>query len=269
MQPLLSVDLRVDYTAKPGVLRDLRFEILPGEIVGLAGQSGSGKSTLALAIMRLLPDSRASIEGFVRLRGRDLLPLSEREMRRIRGRDISMALQAAASALNPYLRIETQLREAWRAHDSASWKVGRERALETLAAMDLRCDAAFLRRYPGQISIGQAQRVVIAMALLHRPALLIADEPTSALDLIAQAELLAMLKRVNREFGTAMLYISHDLATVGSICSRVCVLNAGSIVESGTPADVFGRPRAEFTQNLLDAYRAVNSDTAALITEVS
>ena len=261
MEPLLSVDLRVDYTGKPGVLRDLRFEIMPGEVVGFAGQSGSGKSTLALSIMRLLPARSSSVSGHVHFRGRDLLSLSQRDMRRIRGREIGMALQAAASALNPHLRIETQMKEAWHAHESSSWKVGRERALETLAAMDLRCDRSFLRRYPREISIGQAQRVVLAMALIHRPALLIADEPTSALDLIAQAELLGLLKRINKEFGTAILYISHDLATVASICSRLCILNGGVIVESGSPQEVFRQPRTEFTQDLLAAFRALNSDT--------
>lgn len=256
MLPLLSVDLNVDYPSMPGVLRDLRFQIEPGEVVGFAGQSGSGKSTLALSIMRLLP---ASITGRVLFRGQDLLTLSEREMRSIRGREIGMALQASASALNPYLRLETHLKEAWHAHQKSSWTVGRERALESLAAMDLKCDASFLRRYPREISIGQAQRVVLAMALLHRPPLLIADEPTSALDLIAQAELLGLLKKINRDFGTAMLYISHDLATVGSLCSRLCVLHAGAVAETGSPADVFNRPQTRFTQDLLNAYRVVNS----------
>ena len=253
MQPLLSVRIDVDYAGKLGVLRDVQFDIAPGEILGLAGQSGSGKSTLALSIMRLLPARRSEIRGKIQFLGRNLLSLSEREMRAIRGRDIGMALQAAASALNPSLRLETQLKEAWKSHASTPWPVGLARALEILAAMDLHCDVAFLRRYPGEISIGQAQRVILAMALLHRPELLIADEPTSALDLIAQAELLRLLRKVNAEYGTAMLYISHDLASVASVCHRLCVMNAGSIVEAGPPVEVFQHPRSESTRGLLAA----------------
>jgi ABC-type glutathione transport system ATPase component len=256
-KPLLSVHLRVDYPQRPGVLNDLRLEIEEGEIVGLAGQSGSGKSTLGLTIMRLLP-ARAVVRGYVRFRGQDLLACPASAMRRVRGKQIGMALQAASSALNPYLRLETQLREVWRAHETSSWTDGRERAIETLAAMDLHCDSAFLRRYPREISVGQAQRVVLAMALLHRPALLIADEPTSALDVIAQTELLRLLKRVNREFGTAMLYISHDLGTVSYLCHRLSILSGGTIVESGTPEKVFTDPVAEFTRNLAAAHRALS-----------
>jgi ABC-type glutathione transport system ATPase component len=259
VEPLLSVDLSVDYSGRPGVLRELKFQIGAGEIVGLAGQSGSGKSTLALAVMRLLCPRRTKVRGAVHFRGKNLLTCTSSEMRAIRGKEIGMAFQAASSALNPHLRIETQLKAVWKAHEKTSWDIGRERALETLRAMDLQCDAAFLRRYSREVSIGQAQRIILAMALLHRPALLIADEPTSALDLVAQAELLQLLKRVNREFGTAMLYISHDLATVGYLCHRVCILNRGTIVESGTPDDVFDRPQAAFTQDLITAHRILNS----------
>ena len=263
VQPLLAIRLDVDYPQRPGVLADLRLDISYGEIVGLAGQSGSGKSTLGLSIMGLLP-RRAIVRGSVNFRGQNLLEFSPSAMRRVRGKQIGMALQAASSALNPYLRIETQVKEAWRAHESASWSIGRERAMEALAAMDLRCDVAFLRRYPSQISIGQAQRVVLAMALLHRPALLIADEPTSALDLVAQAELLGLLKRVNREFGTAMLFISHDLGTVGCLCHRVCILSGGTIVESGSPQRVFSEPRTEFTRSLMSAHRALSPSLGAV-----
>lgn len=261
MQPLLSVDLCVSYAGKANVLRNLRFTMNSGEILGFAGQSGCGKSTLAFALMRLLSTRTASIQGCVEFRGQDLLRLSERQMRGIRGREIGMALQAAASALNPYLRIETQLKEAWRAHEKSPWSAGRLRAVETLAAMGLVCDSAFLRRYPGQISIGQAQRIVLAMAMMHRPSLLIADEPTSALDLISQVELLKLLKRINRDFGTAILYISHDLPTVASICDRVCILHNGAIAETGTPAELFRKPADGFTQSLINAYQALHTGT--------
>jgi peptide/nickel transport system ATP-binding protein len=262
MEPLLSVKLDVDYVGRPGVLHDLILEIGPGEIVGLAGQSGSGKSTLALAIMGLLCPRRTIVRGAIHFRGRNLLDYTRSQMREVRGKQIGMALQAASSALNPHLRIETQLKEAWRAHSAEPWHEGRQRALETLAAMDLDCNPSFLRRYPREVSIGQAQRIIVAMALLHRPALLIADEPTSALDLLAQAELLRLLKKVNREFGTAMLYISHDLATVGYLCSRACVLKGGTIVQSGTPQDLFSGSGTVFTLDLVNAQRALNTYTA-------
>lgn len=258
MGPLLSVAVTVDYPSKPKVLDGLSFDIRCGEIVGFAGQSGSGKSTLALSLLGLLPGG-ASVRGKVEFCGRDLLECSASEMRAIRGKKIGLALQAAASALNPHLRIETQIREAWNAHERTSWTAGRQRALDTLAAMDLDCDESFLRRYPRQVSVGQAQRIILAMALLHRPALLIADEPTSALDLLAQVELLRLLKKVNVEFGASILYISHDLGTVRRLCDRICILNGGRIAESGTPDEIFDDPTTEFTRNLIDAHRILNS----------
>jgi peptide/nickel transport system ATP-binding protein len=263
MSALLQVAIRVDYPDKPKVLDQLAFEIEPGEIVGFAGQSGSGKSTLALAILRLLPQS-ATVEGQVHFRGENLLERPASAMRQIRGKEIALALQAAASALNPHLRIETQIREAWQAHEKTPWNVGRQRALETLRAMDLECDDSFLRRYPHQVSIGQAQRIVLAMALLHRPALLIADEPTSALDLMAQLELLRLLKKVSSEFGASILYISHDLATFRHLCDRLCVLNGGRVVECGTPAQIFEKPKAEFTRNLIATHHALTSPKSFL-----
>lgn len=258
MEPLLSLELNVDYPSKPRVLDELAFDILPGEIVGLAGQSGCGKSTVALSISRLLPRG-ATVRGRVEFKNRNLLDCSPAEMRRIRGKEIALALQAAASALNPYLRIETQLKEAWKAHENQSWSVGRSRAIETLRAMNLECDERFLRRYPREVSIGQAQRIILAMALLHRPALLIADEPTSALDLLAQVELLELLKKVNAEFKASILYISHDLGTMRRLCHRICLLDKGKVAESGAPDEVFDNPSVEFTRNLMAAHRALNS----------
>lgn len=262
MEPLLSASLSVHYRAKPSALDRLTFEIAHGEIVGFAGQSGSGKSTVALSILRLLPRG-AQIEGYVRFRGRELLNCSAPDMRRIRGKEVALALQAAASALNPYLRIETQIKEAWRAHEGTSWSTGRKRALEILAAMDLPCDDSFMRRYPREVSVGQAQRIILAMALLHRPALLIADEPTSSLDLLAQLELLKLLKKINREFGTSILFISHDLAAVRNLCHRICVLENGRIAECGTPDQLFDSPGARFTRDLIAAHRELSSSGTA------
>lgn len=252
-EPLLSVHVSADYRARAGVLRNVAFEIDVGEIVGLAGQSGSGKSTIALAIMRLLHLKGGTLTGHIRFRGCDLLSCAEREMRRIRGRDIALVLQNPVSSLNPALRIGTQLSEAWEAHQHAP-RDRRERSiLDTLEAVSLPPDRAFLRRYPGELSVGQAQRVLIAMAILHRPALLIADEPTSALDALTQSEILRLFARLHRELSMAILYISHDLLSIASLCSRVAILHEGEIVEFAPVEEIFQRPAHSYTRRLIDA----------------
>jgi ABC-type dipeptide/oligopeptide/nickel transport system ATPase component len=255
--PLLHVSLDVGYPGKPEVLRGLELTIGEREIVGLVGQSGSGKSTLGLAIPRLLGTS-ARVSGEIRYRETDLLRLSQREMRRIRGKEIGVVFQGASSALNPALRVGTQLREVWRAHRSArEWnREGREQAATLLAAMRLPHDDEFLRRYPGQISIGQAQRVLIAMAVMHRPALVIADEPTSALDMVTQAEVLDLMRGLRDRFGSSLLFISHDLAAVAAVCDRLAILCDGRIVEAGPTAEIFGAARHPYTQALLRAMPA-------------
>ena len=255
MSPLLSLNLSVDYSNNPSVLRNLSLAIAPGEIVGLVGRSGSGKSTLALAILGLLDPRRAKVTGSVWFEGRDLLPLPERELRSIRGRRIGLVLQSASESLNPNLRIGSQLKESWQAHEKGDWTCQMPRVIETLRSLGLDCDESFLQRFPGQISVGQAQRVLVAMSVMHKPPLLILDEPTSALDAIAQAELLGLFRKLNTEFNGAMLYISHDLSTVASLCSRVCILDAGEVIESGTPEEIFTRPFQAFTRRLVGALR--------------
>ena len=254
--PLLSVSISAGYRARADVLRDVRFEIGAGEIVGLAGQSGSGKSTIALAIMRLLDLKGGAVYGEVLFRGYDLLHSTEREMRAIRGRDISLVLQNPVSSLNPALRIGTQLSEAWHAHSRAD-RVRCETAVcEALEAVRLTAGKQFLRRYPGEISVGQAQRVLIAMATLHRPALLIADEATSALDALTQSEILRLFAHLNRELSMAILYISHDLLSIASLCRRVAVLDQGEIVEFAPVERIFHRPVHPYTRRLIDAIPA-------------
>lgn len=259
MQPLLSIELSLDYRKKPGVLRRARFDVGAGEVVGLIGRSGSGKSTIALAILGLLRRRDARVSGHVQFRGRNLLSLSERELRRIRGREIALVLQAATAALNPNLTIEAQLKEAWRAHASGDWPAARQSILNTLRQLGLDWDGPQLRRYPGEISVGQAQRVLFAMAVIHRPSLLITDEPTSALDCIAQSELLHAVRTLNRELDMSVLYISHDLASVSAICNRVCMLHDGEVVESGTPERIFSAPAHDFTKALVAAAPAAAS----------
>jgi ABC-type glutathione transport system ATPase component len=251
--PLLSVRLSVEYQNKRRVLRNAALEISAGEILGLAGESGSGKSTLALAILKLLTAIGGNVSGEVFFQGEDLLKLQERKLRDIRGRVISIVLQSPLASLNPALRIGAQLREAWRAHAKGT-AAQCELALRTaLDSVSLPIDEEFLRRRPSQLSVGQGQRVIIAMAILHRPALLIADEATSALDTITQSEILALFRRLNRDLGMAILYISHDLLSVAALCDRVAILNEGQIVECGAPAQLFDSPNHPYTQRLVAA----------------
>jgi peptide/nickel transport system ATP-binding protein len=250
--PLLSANLSVSYARKP-VLRDVQLQIQSGEVMGLVGQSGSGKSTLALAILGLLEKKRTQVEGTIQFQNSDLLRLSERDLCALRGRAIALVLQSPLSSLNPALKIRTQLKEAWRAH-AAGTSADCEAAIRTsLQNVSLPSDNEFLRKYPSQMSVGQAQRVLIAMAVLHRPALLIADEATSALDVITQSEILALFRQLNRSTGMAILYISHDLASVAGICDRIAILHQGEIVECGTTQQIFTNPTHQYTQRLMAA----------------
>ena len=251
--PLLSLRLSVDYRNKPGVLRDVSLDIRPGEILGLVGQSGSGKSTLSLAILRLLHLKGGTARGDLLFKGEDLSAKSESQMRSLRGREISIVLQSPLSSLNPALRIGSQLSEAWRAHASGTREECAAAIRNALTSVSLPNEADFLRRRPSQLSVGQAQRVIIAMAILHRPSLLIADEATSALDTITQSEILTLFARLNRELGMGILYISHDLLSVASQCHRIAILNSGEIVECGPPSQIFGTPQHEYTRKLVAA----------------
>jgi ABC-type dipeptide/oligopeptide/nickel transport system ATPase component len=251
--PLLSLRLSVDYRNKRGVLRDVSIELRQGEILGLVGQSGSGKSTLSLAILRLLHLKGGTARGNLLFKGEDLFGKTETGMRSLRGREISIVLQSPSSSLNPALRIGTQLREAWRAHMDGTQEECAAAISKALANVSLPTDSYFLRCRSSQLSVGQAQRVIIAMAILHRPFLLIADEPTSALDTITQSEILSLFAQLNRDFGMGILYISHDLLSVAALCHRIAILNAGEIVECGPPAQIFGAPQHSYTQKLVAA----------------
>jgi ABC-type glutathione transport system ATPase component len=255
--PLLSLRLSVDYGNKAGVLRDVSMDLHQGEILGLVGQSGSGKSTLSLAILRLLHLKGGTARGTLLFKGEDLFAKTESAMRSLRGREMSIVLQSPLSSLNPALRIGTQLSEAWRAHADGTREECAAAISTALANVSLPNDSDFLRRRPSQLSVGQAQRVIIAMAVLHRPSLLIADEPTSALDTITQSEILRLFAELNRQLGMGILYISHDLLSVAALCHRIAILNDGEIVEVGPPSQIFGAPRHSYTQKLVAALPSV------------
>lgn len=260
---LFSARISVRYGDKPPVLRDVELDIRRGEVLGLIGQSGSGKSTLAMAILGLLDRKRAQAEGTIKFKSFDLLTLRERELRALRGREIALVLQSPLSSLNPALKIRTQLKEAWRAHATGTAANCDAAIRAALESVSLPSTDEFVRKYPSQMSVGQAQRVLIAMAVMHRPALLIADEATSALDVITQSEVLALFRELNRTTGMAILYISHDLASVAGICDRIAILHQGEIVELGATAQVMTTPCHEYTRRLMAALPQIPRMVAA------
>ena len=256
--PVLEVqNLDVTLFTRSGVLpavQAMSISVGAGETVALVGESGCGKSLTALAAMRLLPDPPARITGgSVRLAGRDLLALPEREMVRLRGRDVAMIFQDPMSALNPVLSVGTQLAEVLRAHTDLSPRAVHERSLELLEMVGIPAAAQRLDDFPHQLSGGTCQRVMIAMAVACRPRLLIADEPTTALDVTIQAQVLALLRDLQREVGMGMLYISHDLAVVAEIAQRVVVMYAGVKVEESSAQKLFAKPLHPYTRGLLAA----------------
>jgi len=235
------------------VLRNLQLEMQPGEILGLVGESGSGKSTLALSILRLLDLKGGKTSGSIRLKGRELTTLPESEMRSIRGRDIGLILQSPMSSLNPALKIGTQMYETWRAHKPGTRKECTPKFLEILQSLNLDVAEKFLNRKPAQLSVGQAQRVLIAMAVLHRPSLLLADECTSSLDLITQKEVLNIFRQLSGDMGTGILFISHDLLAVSTLCHRIAILRSGELVEVGVTSEILQRPSHPYTRQLVSA----------------
>jgi len=254
--PLLDVrHLSTQFTTRGGVVRavdDVSWDVRPAETVALVGESGCGKSVSALSIMRLVsPPAGRITAGEVWFRGKDLLRLSEEEMRRVRGREIAMVFQEPMTSLNPVLSVGRQLTEGVEIHLGADPARARARAEELLQMVGIPDPARRLAQYPHQFSGGMRQRMMIAMALACEPALVLADEPTTALDVTIQAQILELMKALSRRLGAAMLIITHNLGVVARYADRVNVMYAGRIVEQGTARELYAHPRHPYTLGLL------------------
>jgi oligopeptide/dipeptide ABC transporter ATP-binding protein len=256
-EPLLTVDdLRVQFWTRRGTIHavnGISFDIAPGETLGIVGESGCGKSVTALALLGILPRAGRATGGRAMFEGRDLLKLSDAELRRIRGKDIAMIFQDPMTSLNPVLTIGRQIREALETHFDMDKDAANRRASELLDRVGIPSANARLRDYPHQFSGGMRQRAMIAMALACEPKLLIADEPTTALDVTIQAQILDLLEDLVTERDTALILITHDLGVVAGMCERVHVMYAGMFMETGSADQVFARPRHPYTFGLLQS----------------
>ncbi len=251
------VDLNIefhDHLVPETVVFDFDLHMDPGEIVGLVGESGSGKSMTALAIAGLLSRHDMEKRGQILFEKKDLLTCKREELRALQGNEISMVFQEPMTSLNPVFRIGWQVEEALRIHHPKLSKQERkERAIRALCDVELPDAERVYRSYPHQLSGGMRQRVMIASAMVCEPKLLIADEPTTALDVTIQAQIVKLLKRINREKNTAILFISHDLSLIRQLCERVIVMRGGYIVEGGPVEEIFLSPKEEYTRELIGA----------------
>lgn len=246
------------------VVDGLDLTIDKGETVALVGESGSGKSMTALSIMQLLPDPRAVIEGEVRFEGRNLLTLTDRQMRLLRGNELAMIFQDPMTALNPVLTIGTQMTEGLRFHLKLNKKEAVQMAVEWLKRVGISRAEDIIDEYPHQLSGGMCQRVMIAMAMSCEPKLLVADEPTTALDVTIQAQIMDLMQTIRRTWDTSILLITHDLAVVHEIADRVVVMYAGQAVESAPAEDLFQKPLHPYTEGLLGAIPSWETETDRL-----
>lgn len=224
-----------------------------GEILGLVGESGSGKSVTAMSVAGLLPRRQCSYSGEILLDGAELLHIDRKELRKLQGKAIGVVFQEPMSAMDPLMKIGPQVEEVLRIHTDLSRAERKKAALEALAAVELPDPAAVYEKYPHELSGGMLQRAMIAAAIVIRPRLLLLDEPTTALDVTIQAQILELLKKLNQESGISMLFISHNLNVVRKLCSRVAVMQRGSLVEEGDVDSVFYHPRHPYTQRLVAA----------------
>jgi oligopeptide/dipeptide ABC transporter ATP-binding protein len=264
----LSVkDLVVEYTAEGQVIHAVNgvsFDLERGKTFGLVGETGAGKTSTAKAILRILPDPPAKIRsGEIILDGEDLLKVSEKEMRKIRGRKVSMIFQDPMTALNPIMKVGEQIAEVIKLHNDITWREANERAVKMLETVGIPGDR--FNEYPHQFSGGMKQRVIIAMALACSPELLLADEPTTALDVTIQAQVLEMIAKLKKDFNTSMIMISHNLGVVAEVCDDLAVIYAGEIVELGSREAIFDRPTHPYTLGLFGAVPHLDDDKERLI----
>lgn len=253
--PILSIhDLKVEFGTRQDVVKavdGVSLNVYRGEVLGLVGESGSGKSVTGLSILGLIDPPGRIASGSIKLEGQELIGLPEHELRRLRGERMAMIFQDPMTTLNPVLRIDTQMIETIRAHENVSEKAARSRAEEALKRVGIPSPAERLLTYPHQLSGGMRQRVAIAIALLMSPALLVADEPTTALDVTIQSQIIAEVQQLCAETGTALIWITHDLAVVAGLADRIAVMYAGRIVEEGDVDPVLDHPRHPYTYGLL------------------
>jgi peptide/nickel transport system ATP-binding protein len=263
-EPLLRVeDLRVQFNTEDGVVHavdGITYQVFPGRTLGIVGESGSGKTVASLTTIGLTRQMGADVSGRILFEGRDLITLPEGQLRRIRGNDIAMIFQDPLSSLHPLYRVRDQLIEAVRAHRDVSADAARERAVELLGLVGIPDPRGRVDAYPHEFSGGMRQRVMIAMALANEPKLLIADEPTTALDVTVQAQILALLERLQKELGMAIVIITHDLGVVAEMADDVAVMYAGRIVETASTELLFAGPEHPYTWGLLRSIPSLAGD---------
>ncbi|TVY04237.1 ABC transporter ATP-binding protein [Cohnella terricola] len=268
--PILEVSrLRIDFSANQrplSVIDDLDLTIREGELVGIVGESGSGKSITSLAVMGLVPSPPGKIEsGEIRFKGEDLTKATPKRMRQLRGNEMSMIFQEPMTSLNPVFTIGDQIGESIRIHARVGKKEAKRLAVEALNRVGIPRAEEVIREYPHQLSGGMRQRVMIAIATVCNPSLLIADEPTTALDVTIQAQILDLLRSLNREAGTAIMLITHDLGVVAELCDKVIVMYAGQVVEEGDVRSILMHPKHPYTAALLESVPGRDADRERLI----
>ena len=260
--PILQVkELRTEFLTDGGIVRavdGVTFDLYPGESLGIVGESGSGKSVTALSLLRLVPDPGRVVGGKVLFRNEDLLQISDDDIRQIRGRDIAMIFQDPQSSLNPVLKTGFQIDEAMLAHGTPRAQA-HARTIELLKKVRIPAAESRVKDFPHQLSGGMRQRAMIAMGLANTPSILIADEPTTALDVTVQAQILELLADLNRELGTAIVMITHNMGVVAGLCTRVIVMYAGKIVEEGPVEQIFDSPQHPYTWSLLRSIPRVDA----------
>ncbi len=261
-QLLLDVqNLKTEFATKEGkilAVNDVSLQLKAGEILGLVGESGSGKSVTGFSLMRLIDAPGKISAGKIIFKGENLLEYSEKQMRHLRGNRIAMIFQDPMMTLNPVLRIDTQMIETLQAHEKISKKAAWEKSRDMLALMGVPSPEARLKLYPHELSGGMRQRVAIAIALLLQPDLIIADEPTTALDVTIQAQILSEVQKLAKDYGTALIWITHDLSVIAGLADRVAVMYAGQIVESGTIDQVITDPQHPYTEGLINSLPSRN-----------